>query len=95
MPKIISWLVLWKLWNMILFYEFPDGNVIIPTDELMISPSISPARWVRGAPEDYDRWAEEFGCSGWSALVFWGQWLGKKHGGFHMVSIKGGTPIAG
>lgn len=30
------------------------------------SSAINYNMWVRGAPEDYDRWAEEFGCSGWS-----------------------------
>lgn len=28
----------------------------------------SSCRWVRGAPEDFDRWAAE-GCTGWSCLV--------------------------
>ena len=33
-------------------------------------------RWVRGAPEDFDRWAEEYGCEGWSFKdVPWFSWV--------------------
>ena len=26
-------------------------------------------RWVRGAPEDFDRWEKECGCEGWGRLL--------------------------
>eukprot|EP00439_Symbiodinium_sp_Y106_P030520 s1079_g3.t1 len=47
---------------------FPEGRIIDLERGKTLggSSTINYNMWVRGAPEDFDRWATEYGCEGWS-----------------------------
>jgi choline dehydrogenase-like flavoprotein len=46
-----------------------QGNIVTPYVQARVlggGSSINAQVYTRGVPEDYDRWATEFGCTGWS-----------------------------
>eukprot|EP00913_Durusdinium_trenchii_P028950 g27144.t1 len=68
---------MWRLWQSEVDWGFrsvPQEKLLPPGRRLDMergktlggSSAINYNMWVRGAPEDYDRWAEEFQCQGWS-----------------------------